>query len=174
MFTKTKNRLFINLTALTLMLVLVLILASTAIAGGKGPIVHSVTVGGPDICASFGLSPGCDASFSLQAQEYADGSVSGQYTDQFGHGNGGFHAVIDCLSVSGNQAWVSGVITHETFSGDGSFVGETVLTSVVDNGTSANDPLDQQSYSYISTDFSCTDQPTVDLFDVPQGQVKVK
>ena len=87
----------------------------TTVAFAKGPVVHRVSVGGPDACALLdGTHPGCDGDFSLTAIEYADGSVSGQYTDRFANGDG-FHAVIDCLVVDGNQAWVSGVITSGRF-----------------------------------------------------------
>ena len=167
--------------ALTLALMLV-----TAASAVQGPIVHRVSVGGPD---SFG--PGGDANFSLSAREYADGSVSGQYTDRFAQaiGGGGFHAVIDCLSISddGNEAWVGGVITKGTFPdfpepGDVfDLTGVRVVTRVRDNGTSAKDPPDQISLSVFFIDGDptpCTDQPTespfFDLFDVPQGQVKVR
>jgi hypothetical protein len=167
MFRITRKRLAGISSALTLTLVLVLILATTASAGGKGRVVHRVSVGGPDLCDSFGLPPGCDASFSLSARLYADGSVKGQYTDQFGDGTGGFHAVIDCLSVDGNQAWVSGVITQ------GAEVGRDVSTRVRDNGTSAKDLADQISFSFIGAGLTCTDTPDYPLFDVPQGQVKV-
>jgi hypothetical protein len=48
---------------------------------------------------------------------------------------------------------------------------------VRDNGASANDPADQISYSVFKLDepFAlCTEKPDYLLFDVPQGQVKVK
>lgn len=102
MFGITRNRLPAVASALTMTVVLLLLLATTAAA--RGPVVHRVHVGGPDLCVGFGLKPGCDANFSLAAIQRADGSVSGQLTDQFGGGVGGYHAVIDCLSVSGNDA----------------------------------------------------------------------
>lgn len=170
------KRRMILVPALTLVLVILLMVVSIASAGG--PILHKVHVGGPDLCDHFGLQPGCDANFSLNAKLFVDGSVSGQWTDQFGGGWGGFHAVIDCLSVEGNEAWVSGVITqgvfHDLETGeDFDFTGFPVGTRLVDNGTSANDPPDQISFSFVGDSTSCTEQPDYELLDVPRGQVKV-
>jgi len=90
--------------------------------------------------------------------------VEGVLTDSSPFGN--LHGVIDCLVVEGNQAWLSGEIanTSDTY----------FLTSVVDNGTSANDPLDQTSFTDVSHEpQDCSAQQDVPLFDVPEGQVKV-
>jgi hypothetical protein len=166
-------------STLTVGVALVLIGATTAWAG-KGPVVHQVSAGGPDACVSFDFlppeerKPGCDANWSLVAKEWSDGSVSGQYTDRFANGDG-FHAVVDCLSVSGNDAWIGGVITHGRV-GDFDLAGLRVLTRVQDNGTSANDPPDKISLSFIDEAPNlpdCTTQPDLPLFDAPQGQVKV-
>jgi hypothetical protein len=153
-------------------------LVLTTVAWATGPVVHKVSAGGPDACVAFGAEhPGCDGNFSLTAIQYADGSVSGQYTDRFARGDG-FHAVIDCLVVEGNQAWVSGVITQGTFTDPDTgevfdLAGLDVFTSVQDNGTSANDPVDQISFSFIGEEIPCTEQENVDLLDAPEGQVTV-
>ncbi|MGI0015247.1 MAG: hypothetical protein ACREBU_17670, partial [Nitrososphaera sp.] len=55
----------------------------------KNNVVHHVSVGSPDACEAFGLPPGCDANFSLVANMYADGSVSGEWQDTFAGGGGG-------------------------------------------------------------------------------------
>jgi hypothetical protein len=151
----------------------------TTMAWATGPVVHRVSAGGPDACVAFGFThPGCDGNFSLSAREYADGSVSGQYTDRFANGDG-FHAVIDCLVVEGNRAWISGVITSGRFTDPVTgevfdLAGLFVLTSVQDNGTSANDPVDQISFSFINFEpIPCTEKPDLDLLDAPEGQVKV-
>jgi hypothetical protein len=111
------------------------------------------------------------------AIQYADASVSGQFIDRFWDGRG-FHAVIDCLYVDGNEAWVSGLITS------GWLAGEPVSARVRDNGTSANDPPDQISYSHAGPTGgnhphgTCEDheelEPYYELFDTPQGQVVVE
>jgi hypothetical protein len=160
--------------AFALVLALMLVTAASA----TSPIVHRVSVGSPDACAAFGFPhPGCDANFSLTAKQYADGSSSGQYTDRASqaNGGGGFHAVIDCVSVVGNDAWVSGVITEGTSATGTDLTGLPVATRVRDNGTSAKDVPDQISVSSVGhRAHSCTEQFDYPLFDAPQGQVKVR
>jgi hypothetical protein len=160
-------------SALTVGVLAVLIGATIAWAA-KGPIEHYVSVGSPDACIAFGFEhPGCDANFSLVANQYADGSVSGEYSDRFANGDG-FHADVDCLVVSGNDAWISGVITQGRVDGI-DLAGLEVLTRVRDNGTSANDPPDQISFSFIDVELpDCTEQPDLPLLDAPQGQVTIR
>lgn len=134
--------------------------------------VHHVSVGGADICVDFtmplpGDHPGCDGNFSLVANMDADGNVTGQYTDQFGHGNGGFHATVNCLSVVGNEAWVSGVITTGNIQGF-DLAGFPVITRVQDNGKSG----DKISFSWIGDPTNCNVQFQYPLFGMT-GQVKV-
>ncbi len=153
-----------------------LVFAMSLVGGASAAgVVHRVTVGGPDLCEALGFPIGCDANFSLVALQRADGSVKGQYHDQFSLGglNGnGFHVAVDCLYVDGNQAWVSGEITHARFLVD--IVGQNALTRVVDSGRSANDLPDQISASWINTGMTCIDVPDLPLFSVPQGQVRVQ
>ena len=164
-----KTRLFV--IACTAVLISLLV---TTVAAAGGRVTQRVSVGGPDSC---GESPGCDKNFSLMAIKYSDGRVSGQWTDQWGGGFGGFHANIDCLIIEGNDAWVSGVVTqgvfHDPESGeDFDLAGVPVSTMVRDNGTSANDPADQISFAF-PEGFGfqvCTEQPAYPLFDAPQGQ----
>ena len=180
MFRITRKRLAGISSALTI--VLALVLATTALA--KGSVTHKVSAGGPDACMAFaGTHPGCDGNYSLTATISADGSMSGQYTDRFANGNG-FQAVIDCVSVVGNEAWVSGVITSGSFTDPDTgekfdLTGLPVSTRLRDNGTSANDPADQFSFSVIGEGFAapCTEHATgglFDLLDAPEGQVVIK
>lgn len=142
-------------------------------AGARG-IDHKVSVGSSD---GTPWGPGGDANFSLVANERAaDGSVSGQWHDQFGKngsGNGeGVHVDVNCLEVSGHDAWVSGIVTHAS-PGFESWVGKPALTRVRDNGTSQQDPEDQISYTYQSS-ISCHARPNLTLFDINGGQVTVR
>jgi hypothetical protein len=147
---------------------------STAPAVFAGGVTHRVSAGSPDICAAFGARPGCDANFSLVATQYADGRVTGEFVDVFGKGFGYTRAVIDCLSVVGNEAWVSGVIISGHADGH-DLTGLPISTRVVDNGTSTNDPPDQAGFSRRGDQaYPCTAQPDDDLFDLLQGQVSVK
>jgi hypothetical protein len=172
-----RRRLAGTAAAITLSLVFGLMLASAAVA--MGPVTHRVSAGGPDACVEFGFEhPGCDGNYSLVAVEYADGTVTGQYTDRFANGSG-FHAVIDCLVLDGDDAWVSGVITSGTVTfPDGEVFHLTdlfVSTRVRDNGESANDPPDQIGLSFLEfEELPCTDKPDDELLDAPDGQVVVR
>jgi len=138
--------------------------ASRSFGQGNG-VQHRVSVGSHDF-----TDPGVDANFSLIAIQHADGSVSGQWSDQFGHGNGGLHVEVNCVEVLGNQAWISGVITQAN---DETFVGLRAGTRVADNGTSANDPPDQTSFSVVGALFDCHARRNYPLFPLSGGEVKV-
>ncbi len=139
-------------------------------------VVHHVSMGGADICGALGLPTGCDANFSLVANERADGSVSGQWQDTFPGGGEGIHVAIDCLNVVGNGAVIGGVITHGTALGV-DVSGQRALTAVADMGTSSNDPPDLLSFSFFPTGaLSCTALvPTnFPLLPLTHGQVVVR
>jgi hypothetical protein len=126
-------------------------------------------VGGPDVCAGIGLPTACDANFSLEANQYADGSVKGQWTDVFKIPNGTIvHATLDCLKVVGNNAWVSGVVTGPNFTG------VPVITRVADNGTSSQDPVDQIGLTELDTFGGCQAAPNLLLLPLVKGQVTVR
>src|SRR5215212_6933234 len=94
---------------------MMVLLASSVLAASPA-VVHRVSVGGPDSCAGHG-SPhlgGCDGNYALTATLYADGSASGRLVDRFSSGNG-IVAVIDCVVVVDNQAWISGWIISGDF-----------------------------------------------------------
>jgi hypothetical protein len=136
-------------------------------------VVHRVSLGGADACTALGLQPGCDANFSFVAIEMADGTVRGQWSDQFGGGTG-LHVAIDCLNVVGSGAVVSGFVTQATGDIDGS-EGQYAVTAVVDNGTSMNDDPDQMSFSFFPVEIDCTvlTPANFPLFDLYEGQVRV-
>jgi hypothetical protein len=145
-------------------LALSLVLATAARADG---VQHVVSVGGPDQDATNHT----DANFSLVAIQYGDGSVKGQWTDQFGQGQGGIHVAINCLFVQGNQAWVSGFVTSGTFNG-ADLSGLPVITRVQDNG-GGNTP-DAISFSFIGNAAACTTAPNLPLVPMTAGQVNVR
>jgi hypothetical protein len=136
-------------------------------AASADAVIHKVSVGSADALPP----PGTDANFSLSAIEHGDGTVTGQWQDTF-FGRGvpavGVHVDIDCLVVVGNEAWVSGVITHPD-----DLAGLPAVTRVRDNGTSKNDPADQVSFTFIDIGLDCNDQPDLPLLDLINGQVKV-
>jgi hypothetical protein len=149
---------------------LALLVVSTVLAASPS-VVHHVTAGGPDSCTGHGDKPGCDGNLSLVASQYADGTASGQYTDRFANGSG-IRAVVDCVRVIGNEAWISGWITSGR-AGDNDLAGLPFSTLVVDNGASAAQSPDQISTSHVGNETPCTDLSPWDLFDMPQGQVVV-
>ena len=139
------------------------------------PVTDRVSAGGNDVCAAFGLPNGCDKNFSFHANLREDGSVTGQYQDGVAGGGEGIHATLDCLNVVGNGAVVSGIITNGTIGGV-DVTGQGIITAVVDNGTSANDPPDQMSVSFSDTGFTCDQLVPANfpLFDLESGQVTVR
>lgn len=139
-----------------------------------GPASHRVTVGGPDACTGFGLTPGCDANFSMVAWHGAAGA-GGEWHDQYAqfppiHGIG-LHVTVTCLLVLGNEAWIGGVITASRAP---ELVGLHAITRVVDNGASANDPPDLISFTWEGAPDLCLTAPDLPLFEAPQGQVVVR
>jgi hypothetical protein len=135
---------------------------------GNG-VVHRVTVGGHD-ADIFGHT---DANFSLVAIEHGNGDVTGQWTDQFGQGDGGIHVEVNCLRVIGNNAWVSGIVKSGNFNGV-DVTGQPVITRVADFGTSNDDPPDAISFSFIGLAIPCTAAPQLPLLPMTDGQVKVE
>jgi len=153
-----------------------------SVQASQGPILHRVSVGGPDICLSLGYAhPGCDGNFSLIAMQRADGSVTGQMTDQYGPADG-LHATIDCLLVQeipdripvALEAWVGGVVTRPEYQ-----AGHRIIARMRDNGTSANDPRpDALSRGVVDPEeegasSNCQDMPAIGFGRMPQGQVTI-
>jgi hypothetical protein len=135
---------------------------------GNG-VVHRATVGGNDIDAAENT----DANFSLVAIEHGDGRITGEWTDQFGQGEGGIHVDVNCLHVVGNNAWVSGIVKHGNFQGI-DLTGLPAITRVADLGKSRNDPPDAISFSFVGNPTPCTAAPQFLLFPMTDGQVRVE
>jgi hypothetical protein len=155
-----------TLRSLAITFVFALALASAS-ARAQG-VIHKVSVGGADQDAVDHT----DANFSITAVQHADGTVTGQWSDQFGQGQGGIHAQVNCLAVEGNTAWISGIITSGTVNGV-DVTGFPVITEVQDNGKSANDPPDQISFSFVGVATPCTEEPALPLSPMTDGQVTV-
>ena len=139
-------------------------------AQGTNAVIHRVSVGGSDQDATLNT----DANISLVAIQKADGSVSGEWSDQFGQGQGGVHVDVHCLVVVGNQAWIGGIIrSGSTGVGGVDLSGLPALTRVADNGASANDTPDAISFTFIGRAVQCTAQPNLPLLAMTGGQVTV-
>jgi len=131
--------------------------ANLVAGNGHGKVVHRVSVGSNDVCEFLGLSNGCDANFSLAANMYEDGFVSGQWTDVFAGGNEGIRADIDCAKFgeSGGFKYVilSGVITYGKYL-ENDWTGLRVVTLAVDYGVSNQN--DYISFSLLANpNFDC-------------------
>jgi hypothetical protein len=144
--------------------------AISADAQSASAVIHRVSVGGSDQDATLNT----DADFSLVAIQRADGSVSGEWSDQFGQGQGGVQVDVNCLVVAGNQAWIGGIIrSGSTGVGGVDLSGLPALTRVADLGTSANDAPDAISFTFIGLAVQCTAQPNLPLLAMTGGQVTV-
>ena len=141
------------------------IASSSSASLASSNIVHRVSAGGSDW-----VGPGVDANWSLTAFQLADGSVRGQWSDQFGHGNGGVHMTVTCVRVVGNEAWVAGV------SESGEYAGRVWMTRLRDNGKSSKDAPDEISNSWlqpIGSQGNCHAMPQYPLFPREKGQVTI-
>lgn len=147
--------------------------APGAPAAAVGGPVHSVQIGGPDVCSGFGAQPGCDANFSLNAMLRADGSVTGQWIDRFSQnfGGGGLFMAVDCVEVDGNRAWIGGHAIHPD--------GANALQAIVyaeDRGTSYALELDDLFLPLYGDwgSTTCHDRPFSFGLNTPQGQVTIR
>ena len=71
--------------------------------------VHQLTGGGKIDLAQFDLFP---ETYAFSASVNGDGHVRGQAEIRLSDPLVSFHAQVTCLSVSGNSAWVGGVVTE--------------------------------------------------------------
>lgn len=77
------------------------------------------------------------------------------------------------MYVVGNEAWVSGIVTSGNIFGF-DLTGFPVGTRVRDNGTSAKDPPDEISFSFLGDPTPCTAAPNYPFLTKTKGQVKVQ
>ena len=92
--------------------------------------------------------------------------MRGQWSDQFGHGNGGVHMTITCLHVAGNEAWVTGV------SDKGEFAGWVWMARMRDNGKSG-DEISNSLFLPAGVEIDCHTMPQFEMFVREHGQVKI-
>ena len=93
-------------------------------------------------------------TFAFNAVEQKDGSVEGHTTLQNHTGDIRIHTRIECLSVQGNRAVLTGHITESTIEG---YPGRFTLVVVEDNGE-GGDAVDRMSFQYVypaGVEFSC-------------------
>lgn len=83
----------------------------------------------------------------------AKGQLEGKITS--GLGSTDIHVDVDCLAISGNQAWAGGVVTKLVTNGVPRPTGDNVLWLVQDNGDGKNSPPDLGSLIYIAFPQAC-------------------
>ena len=146
--------------------------------GGGGGVVHSVTGSGH-------LPSGVEDEriFVFTANEWADGTVSGQFTlvitaPVLGSENPAItriQAEVVCLSVVGNRAWVGGVVKSSARS---DWVGRQTGWAVKDNGPGTDGDL--ISFANIPSTIPdlaqsvCDDQTRVPDLLIQGGSVRVR
>ena len=114
-------------------------------------------------------------NFSFHARKDKDGSIKGSIEFKCRQPwSGRVHGRIDCMTIEGNQATISGFATHSDIEGypPGSFF----WFRVVDNGEGKNSPADQFSDVWgVPEWISCNETLPIafDMFDIEHGNVQV-
>lgn len=136
--------------------------------------VAQVSAGGKLDLSGLGLPP---ETYGLTASVDGDGNAKGQVTAKFISPLVEFRVEISCLSVSGNQAWLGGIVTH-THDADIFPVGTGFRWRMVDNGEGKTAPRPDQlsAFSRRGDPSRCTDQGDFppQLFDWLHGNIQIK
>lgn len=111
-------------------------------------------------------------SFSFAAIEKADGGVTGQWELNNRNFPLRIHGVVDCISVSGNQAWFAGATTA---SDDELQIGVIRAFRVIDNGEGMDAEADEVSFSpaVLSAQDWCDAQLPQDTNPIEEGNVQI-
>jgi hypothetical protein len=116
-------------------------------------------------------------TFTFNAQTDSSGVTSGQ-TQAFSRSSGiKWHGTLDCLSVVGNVATMSGVVTDISPVTPPFFVvGSHIVFQVIDNGEGSNPPPDLISLTFFfgtGTNPGCTGFGVFATIPVEHGNVQV-
>lgn len=118
-------------------------------------------------------------AYGFNVVKRADGTVTGHYEHRSFDDGVPFYAEgpLTCLNVSGNRAWVGGLIES---SSESFLVGWEMWFQVEDNGQGANSPPDWTTLIGASPDSGsaqeyCDDAPPVNFpFDIESGDIQVQ
>jgi hypothetical protein len=160
----SNTRRVLSASVVAAVLVAVTVFAAAAQATGS----PSATGGGTTVEA------GEKSTFTFSGVQRPDGTVAGHMVYQFRAADLTIHMDIDCLSISGNTAKLSGVITH--LQGDAPpfiFVGGDTVFTVVDNGEGGEAPPDLISDVFIFAGASCNAAFTPPPYLPIQGNIQV-
>jgi hypothetical protein len=115
-------------------------------------------------------------TFTFNAVTDSSGVTRGQ-TEAFSRAaNRRWHGTIDCLSITGNVATMSGVVTDISPETPPFFVvGSHIVFQVIDNGEGSNPPPDLISLTFFNgtTDTGCTGLGIFATIPVEHGNVQV-
>ena len=114
-------------------------------------------------------------NFSFHARENRDGIITGSFEVKARDENlpGRMHGTIDCLTIDGNIATMSGVATHSTF--EAWPEGTPIWFRVVDNGEGNNsDPDEFSDIALLNNSFPCEETLINALIPIENGNVQVK
>jgi len=146
--------------SLLLAMLALLLTASVAFAGGHNTETHKISGGGWIDRSSSPFFE--DTQIGFYAKTNKHGIASGQVQIHILNG-ATFHAVVDCVSVAGNKAWIAAELTKSDSANPLFAVGKHFVFEVEDNGEGSNAPADRFSGVYPGEYVApCTDQQ--DLF----------
>ena len=142
-------------------------------SNGGGP-VFKVTGGGSVVRTDILGSP--REIYGFNAQKDGSGAVKGQAEVHFPSDNLNMHIDVTCLSISGNNAWLSGPVTRTDLPDDFP-VGTVFVWRVVDNGQGkAADPDRISNFFFNPTNFppdQCNAQQNFATFPWTNGNVRI-
>lgn len=112
-------------------------------------------------------------NFAFNAHRDPDGRVRGQGELHNRDTDARLHLEIDCLSVEGNVATMSGVHRHSTRE---DLDGRPFWFRVVDNGEAAGDPPDEITLvvTFLGPGVPCDQDYPTDLIPIEGGNVQVR
>jgi hypothetical protein len=112
---------------------------------------------------------------SFQARMMPDGNVKGSGVLHYIGGKLELKFDLRCMTISGNKAKLSGVITSTT--DDPSFIGKWCFFMAVDNGEGSGAKTDQMSevLPYLNGSYDCAEIPeNIELWEIDGGNIQVK
>jgi len=135
-------------------------------------VVHQVTGGGElDVGALF--PGGSKESYGFSATVDGAGNARGEMQIDF-QDTAPFHLEVTCLSVSGNDAWIGGVVT-QTHDANAVPVGQEMWVRVRDNGDGVNGTPDQMGFfRFAPASFCLLQRPAPLPFNWLHGNIKVR
>ena len=114
------------------------------------------------------------STFTFNAVQLLNGNVAGHLVYHFRAADLTIHMDLDCLSIAGSTAKLSGVVTH--LQGDPPpfiFEGQDAVFTVVDNGEGGEAPPDLASDIFLFAGASCDAAFTPVAYLPIQGNIQV-